>query len=106
MRNAFTRYAFVVAVVLAGLIAPPAHAAVFSIGRISEPAEVFTAENIESGDHATEAPNKLPTDYKTPFTEMPALPEVSTWGMMLLWFIGAGFAIVRGSRKRRVPDFE
>jgi hypothetical protein len=97
---------FVVLVVLAGLIAPSARAAVFSIGRISEPFEAFTADNAGSGDYTTEAPHKSPTNYKIPFTEMPGVPEVSTWGMMLLWFLGAGLAVVRGSRKRRVTDFE
>jgi hypothetical protein len=106
MRNTFTLYACVLLVVLAGLIAPSAHAAVYSIGRISEPSEAFTADNAGSGDSATEAARRLPTDYKIPFTEMPALPEVSTWGMLLLWFIGAGLAVVRVSRKRRAPDFE
>jgi hypothetical protein len=106
MRNYCRHYLFVVLTVL-GLIAPPANAAVFSIGRINNPSDALTADNAGSGDYATETTHKAPTDYKIPFTDMPALPEVSTWGMMLLWFIGAGLAVARGSRrKRRAPDFE
>jgi len=106
MRNAFKHCVCAVLAVLVGLIAPSAHAAVFSIGRISEPSVAFTADNAGSGDSATEAPHKMSTGYKIAFSEMPAVPEESTWGMMLLWFIGAGLAVVRGFRRRRIPDFE
>jgi hypothetical protein len=106
MRNSLKHCSFVVYVVLAWLVAPSANAAVHYIGRINEPSLAFTAEYAGSGGHATEGLDKLLTDDKLPVTEMPTVPELSTWVMMLLWFIGAGLGVVRGSRKRSVQHFE
>jgi hypothetical protein len=106
MRRSFKSYSFVGWAVLAWLVAPPANAAVCYIGRIDEPSEVFTADKPGSGDYVTEALRKLPFDDTISVTKITALPEMSTWGMMLLWFIGVGLALVRWSRKRNVSAFE
>jgi hypothetical protein len=106
MRRTFKPYSFVGWAVLAWLVAPSANAAVYYIGRLDEPSEVFTADNTGSGDYVTEALRKLPPDDTISATKMTALPEMSTWGMMLLWFIGVGLALARWSRKRRVSAFE
>lgn len=37
---------------------------------------------------------------------MAALPEMSTWGMMLLWVIGVGLTLVSRSHTRSVSVFE
>jgi hypothetical protein len=55
MRRSFKSYSFVGWVVLAWLVAPSANAAVYYIGRIDEPSEVFTADNAGSGDYVAEA---------------------------------------------------
>jgi hypothetical protein len=106
MRRSFKSYSFVGWAVLAWLVAPPANAAVYYIGRLDEPWEVFTADNAGSADYVTEALPKLPSDGTISVTKMTALPEMSTWGMMLLWFIGVGLTLVRWSRKRSVSAFE
>jgi hypothetical protein len=106
MRRSFKSYSFIGWAALAWLVAPSANAAVYYIGRIDEPSEVFTADNAGSSDYVPEALRKLPSDDTISVTKMTALPEMSTWGMMLLWFIGVGLALVRWSRKRRVSAFE
>jgi hypothetical protein len=106
MRRSFKPYSFVACAVLAWLVAPFANAAVYYIGRIDEPSQVFTADNAGSGDYVTEAPRKLPPDATISVAKITALPEMSTWGMMVLWFIGVGLALVRRSRKRSVSAFE
>jgi hypothetical protein len=105
MRRAFKPYSFVGWALLAWLVAPSANAAVHYIGRLDGPLEVFTADKPGSGDYVTEALPKLPSDTVS-VTKMTALPEMSTWSMMLLWFIGVGLALVRWSRKRSVSAFE
>jgi hypothetical protein len=97
---------FVGWVVLAWLVVPSANAAVYYIGRIDEPSEVFAAVNAGSGDYVTEALRKLQSDDLISTTKTTALPEMSTWGMMLLWFIGFGLALVRWSRKRSLSAFD
>ena len=106
MRRAFKPYSFVGWALLAWLVAPSANATVHYVGRLDEPSEVFTADNAGSSAYETEAPRKLPSDDTIPEAKMTALPEMSTWGMMLLWFIGVGLALVRWSRKRDVSAFE
>jgi hypothetical protein len=106
MRRSFKSYSFVGWALLAWLVAPSTNAAVHYIGRIDEPSKVFTADNAGSGDYVTEALQKLPSDDTIFATKMTELPEMSTWGMMLLWFIGVGLALVRWSRKRSVSAFE
>ena len=106
MRRSFKPYSFVAWAVLAWLVAPFANAAVYYVGRIDESSEVFTAGNAGSGDYVTEAPRKLSSDDTISVAKMTALPEMSTWGMMVLWFIGVGLALVRRSRKRSVSAFE
>ena len=91
---------------LAWLVAPSANAAVYYIGRIDEPSEVFTADNAGSGDYVAEAQRKSPSDDTISVTKMTAVPVVSTWGMILLWFIGVGLAVVPWSRKRSVSAFD
>ncbi len=106
MRRAFKPYSFVRWAVLAWLVAPSANAAVYYIGRIDGPSEVFTADNAGSGDYVAEVARKLPSDDTISVSKMTVLPEMSTRGMMLLWFIGVGLSLVRWSRKRSVsvPD--
>jgi hypothetical protein len=106
MTYSFKQYAFVVCVVLAWLFAPCASAGVHDVGPIDEPSQALTAEVAGSGDHAAEGLDKALTDDKSALTEMPTVPEMSTWAMLLLWFVGAGLGIFRGSRKRAVPHFE
>ena len=104
MRRAFKPYSFVGWALLAWLVAPSANAAVYYIGRLDEPLEVFTADKPGSGDYVTEALPKLPSTISV--AKMTALPEMSTWSMMLLWFIDVGLTLVRWSRKRSVSSFE
>jgi hypothetical protein len=106
MRRAFKSYSFVGWAVLAWLVAPSANAAVHYIGRLDEPWEILTEDNAGSADYVTEALPKLRSDGTISVTKMTALPEMSTWGMMLLWFVGVGLALVRWSRKRSVSVFE
>ena len=106
MRHSSKSYLFVGWAVLAWLVAPSASSAVYYIGRIDEPSETFTADNSGSIDYVTEALGKLPPDDTISVAKTTALPEMSTWGMMLLWFTGVGLALVRWSRKRSVSAFE
>jgi hypothetical protein len=106
MKRSFKSYVFVGLAVLAWLVAPSANAAVHYLGRIDEPSEVFATDNSGSGEYATEALRELPSDGTISDSKVTALPEMSTWGMMLLWFIGVGLALVRWSRKRSVSAFE
>jgi hypothetical protein len=106
MRRSLKSYLFVGWAVLACVAAPSANSAVYSIGRIDEPSESFTGDNAGSIDYVTEALGKLPPDDTISVTKTTALPEMSTWGMMLLWFTGVGLALVRWSRKRSVSAFE
>jgi hypothetical protein len=103
--RSFRPYLFIGWAVLAWLVAPSANAAVYYIGR-DESSGVLTADNAESGDYVTEALRKLPSDDTISVTKMTAVPEVSTWGMILLWFIGAGLAMVPWSRKRSISAFD
>jgi len=103
--RSFRPYLFVGWAVLAWLVAPSANAAVYYIGRY-EPSGVFTADNTGSGDYVTEPLRKSPSDNTISVTKMTAVPEVSTWGMILLWLIGAGLAVVPWSRKRSVSAFD
>jgi hypothetical protein len=106
MRRSFKPYSFVGWAVLAWLVAPSVHAAVYDVGRIEELSEIFAADNAESGDHVTDALRKFQSDDTIPVTKMTAVPEVSTWGMMLIWFIGAGLALFRWSRKSSASAFD
>jgi hypothetical protein len=106
MRRAFKPYSFVGWALLAWLVAPSANGAVHYIGRLDEPLEVFTADKPGSADYVTEALPKLESDGTISVTKMTPLPEMSTWGMMLLWFIGVGLALVPWSRKRSVSALE
>jgi len=103
--KSFRPYLFVGWAVLAWLVAPSANSAVYYIGR-DESSGVFTADNAGSGDYGTEALRKSPSDETISVTKMTAVPEVSTWGMILLWFIGAGLAVVPWSRKRSISAFD
>ncbi len=103
--RSFRPYLFVGWAVLAWLVAPSTHAAVYYIGRDESPG-VFTADSAGSGDYVTEALRKLPSDDTISVMKTTAVPEVSTWGMILLWFIGAGLAVVPWSRKRSVSAFD
>jgi hypothetical protein len=103
--RSFRPYLFVGWAVLAWLAAPSANAAVYYIGR-DEPPGVFTADNAGSGDYVAEAQRKSPSDDTISVAKMTAVPEVSTWGMILLWFIGVGLAVVPWSRKRSVSAFD
>jgi hypothetical protein len=106
MKRSFKSYAFVGWAVLAWLVAPSSNAAVYYLGRIDELSEVFTADNAGSGDYATDAPQKSTSDDTISATKMTALSEMSTWGMMLIWFIGAGLVLARWPGKRGVSGFE
>jgi hypothetical protein len=106
MRRSLKPYWFVGWALLAWLVASSADAAVYYIGRIDEPSEVFAADKAGSGDYVMEALQKLPSDGTISVTKMTALPEMPTWGMMLLRFIGVGLALVRWYRKRNVSAFE
>jgi hypothetical protein len=105
--RSFRPYLFVGWAVVAWLVASSANAAVYYIGR-DEPSGVFTADNPGSGDYVAEALRKSPSpsDDTISVTKMTAVPEVSTWGMILLWFIGAGLAVVPWSRKRSASAFD
>jgi len=102
----FRPYWFVGWAVLAWLVAPSANATVYYIGRIGEPSGVFTADNAGSGDYVTAGLRKLPFDDTISVAKMTTVSEVSTCGMILLWFIGAGLAAVPWSRKRSVSAFD
>jgi len=106
MRRSFKPYAFAGWAVLTWLVAPSVHAAVYDVGRIEELSELFTTDNAESDDRVTDALRKFQSDDTIPVKKMTAVPEVSTWGMMLIWFIGAGLALFRWSRKSSASAFD
>lgn len=106
MRRSFKRCSLAGWPVLLCLAASSASAAVHYIVPIGQSREALATDNGGTGDYVAEALKKIPAGDTNSVTKTAAVPEVSTWGMMLLWFVGVALALVRRSRRSSGVTFD